>query len=68
MPVYEYCCAQCRSEFELMRPMSEVNLPATCPACGGKGVKLVSNYASQVDSYLRPPTKPAFRGRPMAAQ
>lgn len=68
MPVYEYSCAQCRNEFELMRPMSEVDEPAICPACGGKGVKLVSNYASQVDSYLRAPTKPAFRGRPLTDQ
>lgn len=67
MPVYEYCCDKCRREFELMRPMSQVGQPAACPVCGGEGMKLVSNYASQVDSYLRAPTKPAFRGK-MAAE
>jgi putative FmdB family regulatory protein len=61
MPIYEYYCAKCQREFEIMRPMSQANEAACCPLCGGQAQKLVSACASKVDFYIRPPAKPAFR-------
>lgn len=63
MPIYEYHCPKCGKEFELMRPFNQVDAPAFCPTCGHKGEKLVSCCASKVDFYVRPPSKPPFRGR-----
>ncbi len=33
MPVYEYCCADCHSKTELLRPMSEADAPVECNFC-----------------------------------
>ncbi len=34
MPIYEYHCADCRTTFERLRPMSQANAPAACVRCG----------------------------------
>jgi putative FmdB family regulatory protein len=33
MPIYEYRCRKCATEFELMRPVAQFDAPAPCPAC-----------------------------------
>ena len=33
MPIYEYRCRKCATEFELMRPIAQLDAPASCPAC-----------------------------------
>ena len=63
MPVYEYRCLRCDTDFELMRRISEMNEPALCPQCGSKAERLVSVFASKVGFYVRAPAKPAFRER-----
>lgn len=30
MPLYEYYCPPCGSQFEMLRPVSQMNNPATC--------------------------------------
>jgi putative FmdB family regulatory protein len=64
VPVYEYFCPKCQAEFQLMRPFSQVNEPAFCPKCGGRGEKLVSVFASKADYTVKVPSKDAFRKRP----
>ncbi|MFH1087668.1 MAG: zinc ribbon domain-containing protein [Chloroflexota bacterium] len=61
MPVYEYRCPKCGTDFELMRPISRMNHPASCPGCGAKGDRLLSVFASKEGFYVRAPSKPAFR-------
>lgn len=61
MPIYEYYCASCKREFELMRPITQHDSPARCPSCGVDAQKLVSAAASKIDYSLKAPTKPAFR-------
>ena len=34
MPLYEYRCAACSREFELLRPMDMSTAKADCPSCG----------------------------------
>jgi len=63
MPVYEYRCPKCDTDFELMPRMSEINEPALCPRCGSKAERLISVFASKVGFYVRAPAKPAFRKR-----
>ena len=46
MPLYEYYCPSCSQKFELLRPMSRSDDPATCPR-GHAGVeRVVSLFAS----------------------
>ena len=66
MAIYEYYCAGCAKEFELMRPISQSDDPGPCPTCGSNGQKLVSAAASKVDYYIKAPAKPAFRQHPQA--
>ncbi len=61
MPVYEYRCSKCGTEFEVMRRMAEADLPAACPGCGGKGEKLISSFGSKVGFYTRASSTPVFR-------
>ncbi len=32
MPLYEYYCPVCESKFEVLRPMSRSDEPASCPS------------------------------------
>lgn len=61
MPIYEYRCPKCGIDFELVRPMSEMGKPTSCPECGAEAERLVSTFASKVGFYVRPSAKPAFR-------
>ena len=33
MPIYEFVCPDCKTKFELMRPISKSSEPADCPKC-----------------------------------
>ncbi|MDE2900664.1 MAG: zinc ribbon domain-containing protein [Chloroflexota bacterium] len=46
MPLYEYHCEPCNDRFEVLRPMSKGNDPATCPTCGGAGRRVLSVFAA----------------------
>ena len=46
MALYEYRCRTCDTVFEARRPMSDANLPATCPAGHEGAVRLLSVFAS----------------------
>jgi len=35
MPLYEYICSDCNTQFEIRRTMKEIDHPATCPQCHG---------------------------------
>lgn len=42
MPIYEYECLKCGKNHEIMQKFSDVPL-STCPDCGGRMKKLISN-------------------------
>lgn len=46
MPLYEFRCRDCDSTFEVRRPMSQANDPATCPDGHDGAVRLLSVFAS----------------------
>ena len=33
MPLYEYCCPDCLTEFDVLRSMSKADTPVACPEC-----------------------------------
>jgi putative FmdB family regulatory protein len=45
MPLYEYYCSACASKFELLRPMRDGDLPATCPSGHKGGARTLSMVA-----------------------
>jgi putative FmdB family regulatory protein len=45
MPIYEYRCPDCRSSFELLRPMTQSGEAAVCPKCGHTSTKAISRFA-----------------------
>jgi putative FmdB family regulatory protein len=47
MPIYEYECEKCRERFSLLRPMRDINAPATCPRCGEQDARrVISQFAT----------------------
>lgn len=50
MPVYNYRCLSCEEEFELLRPISQMDLESECPDCTETTVhkRLVSMPASPI--------------------
>ncbi len=60
MPIYEYMCPKCGTDFELMRSFSEADKPAFCPKCAGKGKRLLSVFASTAGSSIKVPDKEPF--------
>lgn len=47
MPLYEYYCVHCNRRFEMLRPMSQANAPATCPLCASPDVeRTISVFAA----------------------
>ena len=61
MPIYEYYCANCDAEFDLMRPVSQLDEPAPCAACGQAGQRLLSNFSFKSSSFTAPKLKPVKR-------
>ncbi|KAA3618636.1 MAG: zinc ribbon domain-containing protein [Calditrichaeota bacterium] len=47
MPIYEYKCDACNSQFDLLRPMNSSDDDVKCESCGsGEVHKLLSTFAS----------------------
>ena len=62
MPLYEFRCRTCDDTFEVRRPMSESNAPATCPQGHESAVRLLSVFANVGASVASAPSaapKPA---------
>ncbi len=45
MPIYEYVCPDCKSEFELLRPLSQASDTAPCPRCHQAAERILSTFA-----------------------
>lgn len=46
MPLYEYYCRQCAAKFELLRPMSRMDEPASCSKGHPAGERVLSLFAA----------------------
>ncbi len=40
MPLYEYRCEKCGQQYESYKRLAEEKKDETCPACGGRAVKM----------------------------
>jgi len=46
MPIYQYYCPECKEKFELLRRISQLEEPASCPKCKRSSTKILSKFAS----------------------
>ncbi|MHC4469755.1 MAG: zinc ribbon domain-containing protein [Planctomycetota bacterium] len=49
MPVYEYVCGGCKTEFQLRRPRVDNRKKASCPECGGDGKRRITEFGRKKD-------------------
>ncbi|HXH21020.1 MAG TPA: zinc ribbon domain-containing protein [Dehalococcoidia bacterium] len=57
MPVYEYYCPPCGSQFEVLRPMARADEPATCPSghrTTNRVLSLFATFSKTADGEARP--------------
>jgi putative FmdB family regulatory protein len=57
MPIYEYYCADCGNDFEVMRSVSRSDEPANCEKCGKPAVRQLSNFAFKSNTFTSPKFK-----------
>ena len=61
MPVYEYYCENCDSEYELIRPVSRMDDAAPCESYGQPGQRLLSHFSFKSNTFSAPKLGPPSR-------
>jgi putative FmdB family regulatory protein len=47
VPIYEYTCADCKTDFDKLVKLSDANVKQDCPECGGRHTqKKLSTFAT----------------------
>jgi len=62
MPIYEYLCSSCGSNFELLRSLSQSDEEASCPHCHKPARRKLSTFACFSTSDSGVPTRIAGTG------
>lgn len=60
MPMYDFNCQKCGSDFTLRRPIAEIDDPAPCPECKSEETKRQMSvfYATNTGSSTAAATSP----------
>ncbi len=61
MPIYEYYCASCKREFEVLRPASQSQESAPCKTCGEPAQRQLSTFSFKSNTFTAPKLKPATK-------
>ena len=64
MPIYEYYCAECEAEFEMILPVAQADEPATCEKCGSEARRQLTTFSFKSDTFTAPRLKHSTR-RPL---
>ncbi len=67
MPIYEYYCDHCQTEFELIRPGSKMDEPAPCANCGRPAKRQITQFGFKSNTYSAPHFKDQMK-RPMRSR
>jgi putative FmdB family regulatory protein len=63
MPLYEYYCADCRTKFEALRPMSKADTAIQCKGCESiRTSRVLSLFAPNIKSEESSNFSPTFSG------
>ncbi len=62
MPVYEYYCENCRTEYELIRPVSRIDDAAPCTTCGQAGRRQLSQFSFKSNTFTAPKLRHTSQG------
>lgn len=57
MPIYEYYCANCSAEYEVLRPASRAGEPALCQTCSQPGQRQLSSFSFKSNTFTAPKLK-----------
>ncbi len=57
MPIYEYYCASCGEEYQLLRAIAQADEPALCASCGKPGRRQLSTFSFKSNSFTAPKLK-----------
>ena len=58
MPIYEFICNKCNTEFELRLSYSQANSTPLCPKCYSDAQRLTSSFACKTGGNLQAAEKP----------
>ena len=58
MPIYEYFCPRCNTEFELRLSFNEFDRPQLCPKCHSTGRRLISCVSTKNTGNIEIAEKP----------
>ena len=61
MPIYEYYCASCKREFEVLRPASQSQDSAPCKTCGEPAKRQLSTFSFKSNTFTAPKVKLATK-------
>ena len=61
MPIYEYYCASCKREFEVLRPASQSQDSAPCISCQEPAKRQLSTFSFKSNTFTAPKLKPAAK-------
>ena len=61
MPIYEYYCADCKLEYEAIRPASQADAPVPCKTCQQPGQRQLSTFSFKSSTFTAPKLKPAAK-------
>ena len=64
MPIYEYYCADCSLDFEVMRSVSQSGDPVDCEKCGKPAQRQLSVFAFKSNTFTSPKFKASLE-KPM---
>lgn len=63
MPLYEYYCADCRTKFEALRPMSKADSAIQCKSCESmRTSRVLSLFATHTKAEAGGTSSPSFSG------
>jgi putative FmdB family regulatory protein len=63
MPLYEYYCADCRTKFEALRPMSKADNAIQCKSCESmRTSRVLSLFATHTKAEGSSTISPTFSG------
>ena len=57
MPIYEYYCASCKLEFEVLRPATQSQDSAPCKTCGEPSQRQLSTFSFKSNTFTAPKLK-----------